>query len=327
MTARISYRHNQDLLQQRAETVLREGARLSAEDEDQLLGTCDASRFRGIVPLSCQLGTFHMLHLGDDYVAERLLWFGAFGYERCSAVTFTHLAERASLVLDLGTYTGYYSLLSAVLAKNTATYGVEANPLNFHRTSENLRINGVDVTIANRAVIPAGEDRETVDLRYNAGLAVLDAGGFAVHEQAESMSYKQRKEDTFTVRAQSLPSLLTEWNVDLAAMAEAMVLVKVDVEGLEAPLVKDALELFVNNEVCLFVEILNPEVYEAIWSLVQTRDDLGLAYIDEYNQEITLQSSDRLHRTKGSRNFIVGSTTILESVVGSVPSSLLATYE
>ncbi len=325
MPAPISYRHNQDLLQQRTDTVLREGKRLSVEEEDRFLASLDASRFRGIVPLRCKLGTFHMLHLGDDHVTERLLWFGAFGYERCTAVTFTHLAARASLVLDLGTYTGYFTVLSAVLAKNSATYGVEANPLNFHRTSENLRINGADATIVNRAVIPAGDDRPTVDLRYNAALPVLDAGGFAVHEQAEEMSFKRRKDDVFSVQAQSLPSLLADW--EIPATNGGLVVMKIDVEGLEAPLVREAVELFAGNQLCVFVEMLTAETAEAVWTAVEQGHDLGLAYIDENGQEIREQPTAELSRVKGSRNFIVASNSILDSLLGSVPSELLANYE
>jgi FkbM family methyltransferase len=283
--------------------------------------------FMGIIPLRCKLGEYYFLNLDDDAVAEYLFWFGSFGYERSSAVLFTHLSMQASCVLDLGSYSGYFSLLSSILAKNPNTYAVEANPLNYHRLCENMKINGAKMVPYNFALYPSSTYNETITICYNANLRVLDAGSFASHDMAELISQKMSKHNKFIVQAITFAELVSALSIPTEKRAASYVLIKLDVEGLELPILSDIIELLSNTEFIVFIEILTSASYQQILGLVDSRGDFCVAYIDEYSQKVTLNNDSEYTRTKGSRNFIFGTKSLVQEIVSLSPSELLAKYE
>ena len=327
-SGRYSVEANHRLLQDREKTRLQDGQLLSLEEEQALLADRGGhERFMGIVPLRCKLGDYKFLTINDDHIAERLFWLGCFGYERTSAALFTHLAQKANNVLDLGAYTGYYSLLAAVLAKNPRTVAVEANPLNYHRLCENIRINAAPVKACNLAVAPEAASEQSITLFYDASLPVLDTGAYAAHEAADLIPQKSAKQDSFVVTALSFRSLMDRFDLKAPQSDNSFDLIKLDVEGLEAPLLRDIIEFYQASNFLLLVEILTPKTYAAIHNQVKAGDDLALAYINEYEQTITARDSAQFGRQQGSRNFLVGREALITDLCETSPHQLLASYE
>ena len=329
MKNKISTSNNQGLLLKRSKTILQGGVKLSLEEEQSILENVKSDKsFMGIIPLRCQLGDYYFLNLNDDHVAEYLFWFGCFGYERSSAVLFTHLAMEADYVLDLGAYSGYFSVLSSVLAKNSNTYAVEANPLNFHRLCENLSINGANVVPCHYALVPSSDNTDTIEIFYNAGLQVLDTGSFASHELAAVIPQKLNKRDSFIVPTISLSSLTAKLDVPVVRKHESSyVLIKLDVEGLEVPLLRDIADFYSNSNFLVLTEILTAAAYQSIFLFISSYDHLSIAYINEHKQEICLYNQSEYSRQKGSRNFIIGNTQLIKKICNISLADLLAKYE
>jgi FkbM family methyltransferase len=273
------------------------------------------------------LGDYFFLNLDDDHVAEHLFWLGCFGYERSSAAVFTHLAMEADYVLDLGSYSGYFSVLSSVLANNSHTFAVEANPLNFHRLCENLSINGSDAVPYHYALTPSKDAQETIEIFYDANLKVLDTGSFALHELAEIIPQKRNKRHSFIVPAISFSALMNELSIPASNKNESYALIKLDVEGLEAPLLSDIVGFFCDSEFIVLIEILTVEAYRSILSIVHSQHDLSIAYIDEYEQEVSLRDHAVYSRQKGSRNFVLGSKKLIQKICDISPAKLLDDFE
>jgi FkbM family methyltransferase len=307
---------------------MKSGSKLSINEEEALLKSVQSAQgFVGIIPLRCKLGEYYFLNLDDDHVAEHLFWLGCFGYERSSAVLFTHLAMEADYVLDLGSYSGYFSVLSSVLANNSNTFAVEANPLNFHRLCENLRINGSDAAPYHCALTPSSDTQETIKIFYDANLRVLDTGSFALHELAEIIPQKRNKRHSFIVPAISFPSLMKELSIPVSKKNESYALIKLDVEGLEAPLLSDIAGFFSDSKFIVLIEILTVEAYKSILSVVHSHHDLSIAYINEHEQEISLRDHSEYSRQKGSRNFILGSKRLIQNICNLSPGKLLEKFE
>lgn len=327
----LSVKRNQLLLKERQKTVLTSGQRVSLQDEKRLLAEKrdKESCFVGIMPLQCKLGRYYFLDLGDDMVARYLFWFGAFGYERSSAALFTSLAKKASWVIDLGAYSGYYSILATCLAGNANVIAIEANPYNYHRLSENLAINGSKAISRNLAIIPDGETRGSVKMMYNADLDVLDTGAFASHESAELIPQKKTKTSWFTVPALSFSSLAKELNVGSKEQGsdDDFILIKLDIEGLEAAVFSDILNCLSGSEIVVMVEILTQATAEKIMNIMNVHRGLAMAYVDEYSQTIALVEGSSLARREGSRNAFLCSSSRATRLVNTGVHNLLELFE
>lgn len=327
-SGKVSTQADHSLHKARQKTILSAGQVLSFEQEKDLVSSKKTRPgFMGIVDIKCKLGEYRFLTLTDDHIAERLFWFGGFGYERSSAVVFTHMARKANSVLDLGSYTGYFSILSYALAKNRNTYAVEANPLNYHRLCENLRINGANVSACHFALVPSGGSNDTIQIYYDAKLQVLDTGTYASHNEADLIPQKLAKRDSFTVPAISFTGFMEKFELEAPHAIGSYDLIKLDVEGLESSLLRDIIEFYSGSAVVILVEILTKKTYDAIYSMVEAQENFSLAYIREHDQTIDVHERSRYARQLGSRNFLIGSTSLIREVANISPHKLLQEYE
>lgn len=325
----LSILNNQDLLKKRVGTILKDGGRITFEEEQNIIKNMQSNPgFIGIFPLNCKLGKFYFLTLNDDTIATYIFWFGCFGYERSSAVLFTHFAMEADYVIDIGAYTGYYSMLSSILSKNSNTYAIEAHPMHFFRLYENLKINGVNMATYNYAVIPHSSTQlENMKIFYDASLSVLDSGAYVSHETTEIFSQKSKKRDYYIVPAYSFPAIIDKFNLHILRK-NSFTLIKLDVEGLEYPLLKDIINYYKSKEqkFIILVEILSEKTYKSAFQLSESYG-LKLVYIDEYSQNATLCTSSNYSRKMGSRNFILTDKDLINCILNLSINELLVKYE
>jgi len=68
---------------------------------------------------------FLMFSNDDDYVAKKFFWHGKNAYEAMSLNLWQYFAKSSRVVLDVGAYTGVYSLAAAQQNKKTRVYCFE----------------------------------------------------------------------------------------------------------------------------------------------------------------------------------------------------------
>jgi len=80
---------------------------------------------------------------GDDWVSTQLYWRGLGGYEPETVPSFFALSARATVVLDVGAYVGFYTLLAAQASAAARVYAFEPHPDVFQRLLLNVALNGL----------------------------------------------------------------------------------------------------------------------------------------------------------------------------------------
>jgi FkbM family methyltransferase len=89
----------------------------------------------------------------EESVAIRLYWEGFRGYESQTTSLFYRLCRERLCVLDVGAYTGYFTLLACLANPENRVVCFEPVPANCERLRDNLRINGVsNVTVESAAI-------------------------------------------------------------------------------------------------------------------------------------------------------------------------------
>ena len=78
---------------------------------------------------------------GDDWVSNRLYWLGLAGYEPETVPVFLRHAATARVVLDIGAYVGFYTLLAAHANPQAAVYAFEPHPDAHPRLVRNVSLN------------------------------------------------------------------------------------------------------------------------------------------------------------------------------------------
>jgi FkbM family methyltransferase len=78
---------------------------------------------------------------GDDWVSNQVYWRGWDGYEPETTRVFFRLAELANVVVDVGAYVGFFSLLAARANDNSRVFAFEPLPAVHSRLESNIRLN------------------------------------------------------------------------------------------------------------------------------------------------------------------------------------------
>lgn len=184
----------------------------------------------------------------DSQLSQLLFWYGDSGYEGTEAEWWRRLCAQATSILELGTNIGHYTVIGA-LASPDATYtAVEANPAAATIASRNIELNSVsNVLLVNAAVVD--EDVEEVELalpdmdQYVAPTgAYLAAGAEGVASRSAARRVR--------VPARTMSSLYSGQG-----------LIKLDIEGYEARVLRSVLPSLLANRPIIVVEVLR-EAFE-----------------------------------------------------------------
>lgn len=186
--------------------------------------------------------TFVMLRPDRCIVAKELYWGDGKrprAADQFALDLFASLARDARLVLDVGAYTGIFSLLAAKVAPAAQVHAFEVVPLVAEAARENVEANGLTdrVTIHGHGV---GKDGDTV-------LIAEGSGGSAL---PDFYSTKLHFSDGVPVGVRSLDAIVTE----LGAPPPAVV--KIDVEGAEDVVLGHAQSFLGSHRPDILCEIL-----------------------------------------------------------------------
>jgi len=193
----------------------------------------------------------------DSQIAARLYWLGSDGWEPTLVPYWRIACSGAKRITELGANVGYFSVVGG-LATSGQYLAVEPHPVSAAVLRHNIAANGLLATVhVVEAAASPFDDRRQVTLsvpvvdRYSA-----PAGAFV--DPAD-----QRRGSRSTFRVGTIP--VTE------ALAGSD-LVKIDVEGMEAPLIEAARSELLARLPTIFLEVIDAEVAlrEVISSMLST---------------------------------------------------------
>jgi FkbM family methyltransferase len=90
---------------------------------------------------------------GDDWVSNQVFWRGWAGYEPETTPLFFQFAREAEVVVDVGAYVGFFSLLAALANPRSRVFAFEPMSDNVERLRRHIELNGlVNVDVVSAAV-------------------------------------------------------------------------------------------------------------------------------------------------------------------------------
>lgn len=203
---------------------------------------------------------FVMLSNNDDFVAKRYFWGGKDAYEGTSLALWTTMARTAPFILDVGSYTGVYSLAAASANQKGKVFAFEPLDRNYLRLLLNRGVNQfANINAVNKAV---ADSEGSLHLNVYAGDAVLVSGSSLVEQENVDAVEKR------LVGTVQLDTFLRDKPARIGQM-------KIDVEGAEHLVLAGAREVIRRDMPDLFVELLPTA---RIQSLSEFFDGLGYNY-------------------------------------------------
>lgn len=171
-------------------------------------------------------------------------------------------APQNAMVLDIGAYTGLFSLLTARARRDVLSIAFEPSSVTFGRLVYNIQLNGFNPRIV-PCHLAAWKHEEILTLPHRYGFFSLCSG--------ETITQTQAADHTETVKAVPLDSILQPVRPDylnapqLAAIAERPVAaVKIDVEGVEPEVLEGARQLIGAHRPAFICEALDTQAQERL---------------------------------------------------------------
>jgi FkbM family methyltransferase len=96
---------------------------------------------------------------GDDWVANRVYWYGWAGYEPECAARFFALAQRSRTTIDVGAHVGYYALLAAHANPAGRVIAFEPVRVTRARLTRNVALNDVGNVVVEPTAVASASGR------------------------------------------------------------------------------------------------------------------------------------------------------------------------
>lgn len=181
---------------------------------------------------------------GYDSLASRIHWSGIDGFEPESLRLFLELAESSETVLDVGAHVGLYALLASTERPDTTTIAFEPVPRNLRYLRANVARNEVPNLRVEEAAVGAVDGSITLrvprTLRLPATASVLTGHDHGDGDGMESIS----------VPVVSIDRYVQEHHLG------TIDLLKIDVEGAEADVLRGAAGTIARHRPAIVCEIL-----------------------------------------------------------------------
>jgi FkbM family methyltransferase len=184
-----------------------------------------------------------MVELIDDGDAIARMTKNGKSWEPATRAIWGALVRPGDMVIDVGAYTGVYSIASALIGAKVIA--LEPHPANFRRLRDNAAINSVRIEMIEAAA--SAEKGEAGLYMKRATTAICDTASLDHHEQAVAVSVRTVRLDDLKLSAQ-------------------VCLLKIDVEHHELDVLAGALRLITTHRPAIVVEVLTNE------------EEMGVAY-------------------------------------------------
>ncbi|GGS83072.1 hypothetical protein GCM10010156_47180 [Planobispora rosea] len=193
----------------------------------------------------------------ESRLVRLLFWYGERGYEGAETEYWRRLCGSAKGVLELGANIGYYTVQGASAARHTSYVAVEANPESAALVERNVALNGLDnVKVLQAAVVGEGAP-EVLELALPDQEQYVAPTGAYLVEGGEGIIGRPASR-TITVPTVPVTGLLDD--VDL---------IKLDIEGYEANVLRAAWPRLLEIRPTIVVEVLRnvPELRQVLRDL------------------------------------------------------------
>ena len=196
-------------------------------------------------------GTDLILHgRGDDWVTNLVYWNGWRGYEPGTIDLFYRLATRSSVILDVGAYVGFFTLVAGHANPRGRLFAFEPMPAIFARLEENVRRN----RLANVECVNAAVGREDGRARFFFSQEALETGlPTSSSLSASFMAYPAGLAET-EVPLLSLDTFLRARSVDRVD------LIKIDTESTEPEVLSGFASTLARDRPAIICEVLKDRV-------------------------------------------------------------------
>lgn len=235
--------------------------------------------YRGFVNVEVEgVEPFVMFSNNDDLVAQTYFWYGPDTFESFSLRVWRTLASGAGTVLDIGAFSGLYSLVAARANPQAQVHAFEPLGQVFGRLVTNLQANGYGrrVEVYNLAL----GDRDTrTYLNLVRSHLVLSAGSSLAEKKSQKTHARQ------PVEVRSLDSLARERGIRGVALA------KLDVETVEESVIEGARETIEASRPALLIEVFSGSNLERLRTLLEPYG-YSHAVLDEKRQSADVGATD-----------------------------------
>ena len=195
-----------------------------------------------------------------EIVANDIFYSGIFGnYEGETLRLWYEISKEVNgLVLDIGAYSGIYSLVAASDNKQSMIVAFEPHPGNFDLLCKNIQINVFsNITLENLAI----SNKTGKVTFYNEGKGYRPGFSLIKHRHIETES------STISCEAISFKEYLESNHTE-----KALSLIKLDIERAELVVLRDGIERIQKDRTIIFCEILDRDSIFKIFSLFKKID-------------------------------------------------------
>ena len=192
---------------------------------------------------------FSMICTGEYIEADVYRWGFGNGWEGVSLRAWARLAAGSATIVDIGAYRGIYALSAKAMNPRANVIAFEPGDMAYQRVSDNARLNGFEITA------------ERLALSDRTGEAVLYAtsgGGSSSIEGRPDQAYVE-----VPVATTTLDGYFERSGLDSAD------LVKIDVEGHEAAVLRGMRGILARSRPTLLMEVLTDAVGAAELELIK----------------------------------------------------------
>ena len=238
-----------------------------------------------------------------EIIANDIFYSGIFGnYEGETLRLWYEISKEVNgLVLDIGAYSGLYSLLAASANKQSSIVAFEPHPNNFDLLCKNIQMNEFsNITSDNRAI----SNKTGKALFYNYSVGELESTGFTLinHRYVETES-----------SSISCPTISFKEYLESNHKEQILSLVKLDIERAELIVLRDGIERIQKDQTIIFCEILDRESIFKIHSLFNKIDYVFININDHKKRLIYNETSIEDLPEDLGKNWVILPKQIMES--------------
>jgi FkbM family methyltransferase len=199
---------------------------------------------------------------GDDWISTQIFWRGLKGYEPETVPIFFGLAEQASVIVDVGAYVGYFTVMAALANPGARVVALEPFPATFDRLQRNVRLNALANVVGRN--VAAGDSPGAAELHHM-------SGGMSMAASLDDAHLAPWEHVTTTVPVLRLDQLMGELGI------ERVDLLKIDVEATEVDVLEGAQEILRRDHPHIVCEVLSEESGRRLTELLKP---LGYSFFE-----------------------------------------------
>ena len=238
-----------------------------------------------------------------EVIANDIFYSGIFGnYEGETLRLWYEISKEVNgLVLDIGAYSGIYSLVAASANKQSSIVAFEPHPNNFDLLCKNIQINEFsNITSDNRAI----SNKTGKALFYNYSVGELESTGFTLINHR----YVETESSSISCATISFKEYLESNHKE-----QILSLVKLDIERAELIVLRDGIERIQKDRTIIFCEILDRESIFPIHSLFNKIDYVFININDQKKRLIYCGTSTEDLPEDLGPNWVILPKQIMES--------------